>query len=227
MVTPEGAGVPPLDLIALDQRAVARCGSSAQAVVASPTKSNGSRNWNHVAVLAAAPALTRCGLAWRLDNPVDWLAKAAGQYAVWTSPTFVNTYSGRLYGPADARWIAYATAYERTACVDLRPAVERLMPNLFLHRQATVAGRPMPYTVLGAILLPAILTLAAWQQLARPSGQRTAVAAAALAILVWPMLAACLSDGREGNRMRLSTTPALLVVEMALAGELLARRPRA
>jgi hypothetical protein len=227
VVTPAGVGVAPAVLADLGARAIARCGAQADAILTSPTKSDGSTNWNHVAVLAAAPELARCGAAWRRDHPVAWLAKAAGQYAMWTNPTFVNTYDGTRNGPTDAGWIAYATGYQRTLFRDLRPAVERLMPNLFLHRQATVERRPIPYTVFGVVVLPAILVLAAWQQVARPRSPRTAVAAAALLVLLVPMLAVCLSDGREGNRMRLSTTPALLVVEMALVGELLARRPRA
>jgi hypothetical protein len=211
----------------LGARAVARCGSSAEAVVLSPSKQDGSQNWNHVGFLAAGPELTRCATTWRLEHPVEWLAKAAGQYAMWTRPTFVHPYDGALLGPTDARWIAYATAWEDVAFPDLRPAVERVLPDFFLHREAMLRGRPVPYTLFGLVVLPAILALAAWQQIAHPRTLRSAVALAALLVVLWPMLAACLTDGQEGNRMRFSTTPALLVIAIGLVGELLARRTRA
>ena len=218
-----GTGVAPDAVLQLAADASTMCGSAAQSVAASPTKSDGSRNWNHVAFLAAAPYLARCATAWRLGNPVAWLAKAAGQYAMWTRPTFVHPYDGNLVGPADARWIGYATTYERAAFFDLRPTVERLLPGLFLHREAMLRRRPVPYTLFGFVWLPLIVGLAAWQQIRCPRSVRTATAAAALFCLLWPMLGACLTDGQEGNRMRFSTTPALLVVEACLVGEALAR----
>lgn len=221
-----GTGVAPDNVLQLAAGASTMCGSAAQSVATSPTKSGGSRNWNHVAFLAAAPELTRCGTAWRLGNPVAWLSKAAGQYVMWTRPTFVHPYDGKLVGPADARWIGYATTYERAAFFDLRSTVERLLPVLFLHREAMLRRRPVPYTLFGFVSFPLILGLAAWQQTRCPWNVRTATAAAALLCLLWPMLGACLTDGQEGNRMRFSTTPALLVVVICLVGEALARRPR-
>jgi hypothetical protein len=212
------------DVLELGTRALARCGSTAEGLVLSASKQDGSQNWNHVAFLAAGPELGRCATTWRLAHPVAWLAKGAGQYAMWTRPTFVHPYDGALVGPADARWIAYASAYERVAFHDLRPIVERLLPDLFLHREATIRGRPVPYTLFGVVVFPAILGLAGWQQVRRPRSVRSAVAAAALVVVVWPMVAACLTDGQEGNRMRFSTSPALLVVALSLVGELLARR---
>jgi hypothetical protein len=109
---------------------------------------------------------------------------------------------------------------------DLRPAIERLQPDLFLHREAMLRGRPVPYTLFGFVVFPLLVALAAWQQVFRPRTLRTTTAAAALLCLLWPMLAACLTDGQEGNRMRFSTTPGLIVVAVCLAGELLARTTR-
>jgi len=228
-VTPTSARTGlPWTAIALGARAVARCGGNAADVLLRPNKPDGSPNWNHLGYLAIAPSLARCATAWRLDHPVAWLAKAAGQYAMWTRPTFVNPYTQHIYGVGvqNARWIVYAAEYQRIAFADLRPTVERLLPNLFLHREAVVIGQPVPYTLFGFVVLPVILALAAWQQIARPQSVRTAVAAAALTIVVWAMLATCLTDGQEGNRIRLSTAPALLVVELCLIGELLPRRAR-
>jgi len=221
-----GTGVAPDAVLELGTAAAAWCGSAAQGVAVSPTKRGGSRNWNHVAFLAASPALSRCGTRWRLDQPDAWLKKAAGQYAMWTRPTFVHPYDGALLGPADPRWIAYATAWERTAFLDLRPAGERLLPGLFVHREAMIRRRPVPYTLFGVVVLPLLLALAAWQQFRCPRSVRTATAAAALLALLWPMAGACLTDGQEGNRMRFSTTPALLVLELCLVGEVLRRRAR-
>lgn len=228
IVTPTSrrAGLPPA-AVRLAERAIARCGGDAGAVVLSERKDDGSPNWNHIGFLTSAPFLAGCARDWRLHHPVAWLEKAVGQYAMWTRPTFVNPYTGRLYlVPSEPHWGAYATAYERILFADLRPTVERVLPDLFLRREAVVDGKPVPYTLFGFVVLPAILVSAAWQQVARPRGLRAAVAAAALSILLWSMLATCLTDGQEGNRIRLSTTPALLVVEFSLVGELLSRRTR-
>jgi hypothetical protein len=219
-----GTGAAPASVLEPVARAVAVCGSGAEAVVASPVKSDGSRNWNHAMFLAAAPGLARCGTAWRFANPRAWLSLAAGQYAMWVRPTFVHPYDGKLLGPADARWIAYATAYEQALFHDLRPTLEPLAPGMFLHREAMIRGRPVPYTVFGFVVLPGLVILAIWRQVRGPRTVRTATEAAALLCLVWPMVGACLTDGQEGNRMRFSTVPALLVVEASLLGELIARR---
>ena len=61
------------------------------------------------------------------------------------------------------------------------------------------------------VLLPAALAallVAALRRARRPDG---ALALVLLAILVPPMIAACLTDGDEGNRMRFATTPMLVI----------------
>jgi hypothetical protein len=219
-----GTGSAPDAVLRRAAEAETSCGPEARGVAANPTKADGSRNWHHVAFLEAGPRVAQCAMRWRLRHPGPWLSRAAGQYAMWSRPTFVHPYRGALEGPADAWWRAYATAWSRAAFLDLRPAIERGLPGLFLHREARLRGRPVPYTVFGFVLLPVLLGLAVWQQIARPPSVRIATAAAALACLVWPMLAVCLTDGQEGNRMRYSTTAAMIVVAACLAGELRARR---
>ncbi len=205
-------------------RATRLCGADAQTVLVGATKNDGSHNWNHAAFLVAAAGLARCGVGWRLDHPREWLAQAAGQYAMWTRPTFVHPYGGELLGPPDPRWVRWATGYEDVFFHDLRPAVEPLSPGLFLHQAAMVRRRPVPYTLFGFVFLPLVVALAALQQIREPRSVRTATAAAALLCLLGPMLGACLTDGQEGNRMRFSTAPALLVVEVCLAASVLERR---
>ena len=80
---------------------------------------------------------------------------------MWTRPTFLNPYTNHIYGVGvqDARWITYGAHYQRIAFYDLRPALERMLPGFFLHQEAVVQGVPVPYTLFGFVVLPAILAL--------------------------------------------------------------------
>jgi hypothetical protein len=189
------------------------CGPEALQVLTAAIKSDGSPNFNHTAFLALAPERTRCGIAWRRDHPVDWLARAAGFYAMWTRPTFVNPYaSNEIIGPFAREYHRYALAYERVFFLDLRPFVQARRPGWFLHAQALDRKGPVPYTVAGFLIFPAIAAIVVALLATRPWRQPEALAAVALVCWLWPMIGACLSDGWEGNRMRFSTGPAFLVM---------------
>jgi hypothetical protein len=190
------------------------CGPEASQVLTAAIKSDGSPNFNHTAFLALAPERTRCGIAWRRDHPGDWLAHAAGFYAMWTRPTFVHPYEpNQIIGPFVGSYHRYARAYERVFFLDLRPFVEARFPGLFLHAQALDRKRrPVPYTLAGFVIFPAIAAIVVALLAVRPWRQPEALAAVALLCWLWPMIGACLTDGWEGNRMRFSTGPAFLIM---------------
>ena len=198
------------DVAAVVTRAERMCGPEGLELLTAPTKRDGSPNWNHAMLLVVAPERTRCGVAWRREHPLDWLARAAGLYALWTRPTFVHPYSSdQIIGPLDDGYRRYALAYDRLLFFDLRPAIERLHPGWFLHRQAMVRGQVVPYTLAGFVIFPAVVLGVLMLLLRRRWRQREALVAVALLCWLWPMVGACLSDGWEGNRMRFSTAPAL------------------
>lgn len=202
---------------AIVMRAQSICGEPALPTLAATTKSDGSANWNHVGWLLRADALSRCGIAWRLGHPGEWLATAVGNYAMWTRASFVHPYGRQLLGPPTPAYLAYAGWYNDVLFFDLRPAIERLLPGLFLHRYAMMRGSPVPYTVFGFVVFPLVVGLLV-------SRLRQAPAAVLLLYCtLWPMLVVCLTDGQEGNRMRFSTS-ALFVVMLALVVAAL-RRP--
>jgi hypothetical protein len=201
-------------------RAERQCGAPAAEVLTAATKSDGSPNWNRVRLLTIGPDLARCGLSWRLRSPGEWMRRTAGQYCMWTRPTFIQPYGGFVIGPPDERYMRYARAYEQILFFDLRPYVEWLHPGFFLHRYAMVTGTPVPYTVFGFLLLPAVL-IAALVQTLRERSARSAGMAVALFCLVTPMIGVCLTDGQEGNRMRFPTAPLFAVLVCAVVS-----RPR-
>jgi hypothetical protein len=106
-------------------------------------------------------------------------------------------------------------ASERVLFADLRPALERLLPDGALAGSAVVRGRPLAFTLFGVVLLPGTLALAAallWRR-RRSFGAREGTLLLALVTVAWVLLA-CLMLTEEGNRVRFPTTP--LVVLMAL-----------
>jgi hypothetical protein len=212
------------DVATIAERAQRVCGPHASEVLTSPAKLDGSPNWNHAMYLVVAAERTRCGIAWRRDHPVDWLARAAGLYAMWTRPTFVHPYSSdMIIGPLDARYRRYAGDYDRVFFFDLRPMIERPYPGWFLHVQAMVRGQRVPYTVAGFVVFPAVAAAVLAMLASRRWHHCEALVAVALVCWLWPMAGAVLTDGWEGNRMRFSTAPAFLVMVGYTLGTLVDR----
>jgi hypothetical protein len=191
----------------LVERAQRVCGGAGSEVLTDTLKGDGSGNWNHAVHLAVAPELEGCATAWMAGHPGEWLRRAAGQYAMWTRASFVHPYTGQVLGSPSDAYTRYARAWERALFLDLRPFVEERWPGWFLHRYATVRGRAVPYSVFGFLLLPLLVVLLGAKGVRYRRRVGGATALVLLAVVLWPMLGACLTDGQEGNRMRFATTP--------------------
>jgi hypothetical protein len=190
-------------------RATSVCGDLGVEALTAGAERNGTPNWNAVSHLLLAPARVRCAVAWIAHHPAEWLQRAAGQYAMWMQPAFVDSHLGRLVGPASAPYIRYVDLWRNGLFMDLRPLAERAWPSSFLHEAAVVRStrRPVPYTLYGFVLFLALVAALAARGNRAKRRNDAAIAWILLALILCPMVAACLTDGTEGNRMRFATTP--------------------
>jgi hypothetical protein len=167
-------------------------------------------NWNHLAVLYTSAELARRGIEWRLRHPTEWMRMAAGRYFMTMRPSFVFPYSGNRVFSAGPRYDAYAARYRDIVHPDLRSWFERAMPGWFVHRHAVLLNDRIPYTPF-AFVYPAFLLACAVFAVRRrgePVGWFLAYCALASA---WTIVVPVLTDGVEGNRMRLATAPLICV----------------
>ncbi|HXV36025.1 MAG TPA: hypothetical protein VEC18_02685 [Myxococcota bacterium] len=173
-------------------------------------------NWNHLAVLYTSGELVRRGLAWRFANFGEWMRMTAGRYFMTMRASFVFPYSAKRLFRASKRFNAYAKRYRDFIHPDLRPWLERAFPNWFVHRYAVIIDAPIPYTPWAFAYPPLLLAFAlvALRRRREPLGGFLALCALASA---WTILVPALTDGAEGNRMRLATAPLVSVGAYALA----------
>lgn len=183
-------------------------------VISAPRKSDGSLNWNHIVFVMTNRNLRKRALEWRLNNIRPYLQRTVFYYFIWTRPSYIHPYEGYIIGPKTDGYRRYAETYYRLIDADVRPFVEVLTPNLFLHRMAYVRGIPIEYTLYGLVFLPLLLVSAAAfivLNLTKRRPREIVVTACAFCH-IFPMVAACLTDGLEGNRMSFSTSPLLIIV---------------
>jgi hypothetical protein len=172
-------------------------------------------NWNHLAVLYTAAELERRGIEWRLRHPWEWMSMTAGRYFMTMRPSFVFPYSANTVFSGGPRYDAYARRYRDIVHPDLRPWFERAMPGWFVHRHATLLDHRIPYTPF-AFAYPAFLLacgISAVRKRREPIGWFLAYCALAS---LWTIAVPALTDGVEGNRMRLATAPLICVGGAAL-----------
>jgi hypothetical protein len=199
------------------------CGEDGAAALTAPLKTNGIPNFNWALHLAEAPAETACAIAWARANPGDWLGRAAGQYTLWTRPSFEMAHvPGMLIGPPSPPYRRYAQLLRETLFADLRPNIERAYPAWFLHRYAVLRDMPMAYTVFGFVVFPLFVVALLVRAVRRRREPAGAIAVALLVVVLSPMAVSCLTDGVEGNRMRFSSS---FVVPLGVCW-LAARGPR-
>jgi hypothetical protein len=173
-------------------------------------------NWNHLAVLYTNAELTRRGIEWRLRHPTEWMRMTTGRYFMTMRPSFVYPYSANIIFPGGGpRYGAYAARYRDIVHPNLRPWFERVVPGWFVHRYAVIRNRPVPYTPFAFAYPLFVLACAAVavQKRREPIGWFLALCALMSA---WTIFVPALTDGVEGNRMRLATAPLVCVGAFAL-----------
>jgi hypothetical protein len=176
-------------------------------VLAAATKESGSPNWNHYSIILLSRGLEGPVLRRLRENPGLLLAKAAANYrqAVIDPARDPFLHSLEEQAPNPLAWIWLRT-HEQGA---------------YLYFGKDPQTGPLPGF---AWLLPPALALVLVQIVRRrrsdPAGAGTA--AFLLGAILWVLAMVLFVDGREGNRMRFSTQP-LLLVSVAWA---LTRSPR-
>jgi len=167
-------------------------------------------NWNHLAVLYTSGELARRGMEWRLEHPVEWLAMTTGRYFMTMRPSFIYPYSANTVFSGGPRYDRYAARYRDILHPDLRPWLERVAPGWFVHRYAVMRDKQIPYTPF-AFAYPVFLlacAIVAWRMRRTPAGWFLILCALASA---WTVFVPALTDGAEGNRMRLASAPLVCV----------------
>ncbi len=172
-------------------------------------------NWNHLAVLYTNFELTRRGLEWRLRHPIEWAQLTMGRYFMTMRPSFVFPYSASTLFSGGWRYDVLAARYRDLVHPDLRPWLERAFPGWSVHRHAVIRDQPIPYTPY-AFAYPLFLIACAgvaWRRRREPIGWFLALCAL---LSAWTVCVPALSDGVEGNRMRLAAMPLVCVGAFAL-----------
>jgi 4-amino-4-deoxy-L-arabinose transferase-like glycosyltransferase len=173
-------------------------------------------NWNHLVVLYTNAELTRRGIEWRLRHPVQWMRLTAGRYFMTMRPSFVFPYGADgIFPGGGPRYSAYAARYRDIVHPNFRPWFESAIPDWFVHRYAVIRDQAVPYT-LYAFVYPLFLLACAGVAVRKrrePIGWMLALCALMSA---WTIIAPALTDGMEGNRMRLAATPLVCVGAFAL-----------
>jgi hypothetical protein len=197
-----------------------------RALLLNTKKSDGSPNWNHLAFLLTDQDLARRSMAWRFEHPGAWMARAVAQYFMWARPPWWQPYTQKDLGPENGAYRAWAWFWEAVPYHDVRPFVERVMPIEAVHREAQVRKKPVPYTLWGAAIFPAVLIAAGW--LAFDGWRRRSAVAAAAALaaycVLWNLAIPAATYGPESNRMRVGVVPLFLLICAWVAGGMWAKR---
>jgi len=172
-------------------------------------------NWNHLAVLYTAAELERRGIEWRLQHLTAWMRMTVGRYFMTMRPSFVFPYSANTVFSGGLRYDIYAARYRDIVHPDLRPWFERVAPGWFVHRYTVLLDHRIPYTPF-AFVYPVFLLaclIFAVRKRREPIGWFLGYCALASA---WTIVVPALTDGVEGNRMRLATAPLICVAGFVL-----------
>jgi len=183
-------------------------------------------NWNHLVVLYTNTELTRRGLQWRLEHPIEWFQLTIGRYFMTMRPSFVFPYSANTLFSGGWKYDVLAARYRDFVHPDLRAWFERAFPDWSAHRHAVIRNQPIPYTPY-AFAYPLFLiacAVVALRKRREPIGWFLLLCALMSA---WTVFVPALTDGVEGNRMRLAAMPLVCVAAIALIQLLLARLARA
>jgi hypothetical protein len=168
-------------------------------VVTSGSKSSGGPNWNSLFMVAARNEAVANGLAARKNVSAYWTHMVL-MYKYVTRAMYVQPYSDEAFGKFPDQFTGYLWIYDRI---------------FFSPLSDTAAGRnTRHWNVFGVIILPAFLFgLVCHIYLCR--GTRLLMAVIGYTAL-FPIISGVLSDGIEGNRMRHSTYPLMILVALIL-----------
>lgn len=184
-----------------------RFGDAAR-VIAAPRKTGGARNWNHLVMLEVDQALVREGIAWRTRNPGKWMARVGFHYHCWSLPTYFNPYDLESMLPRQTGIRQYESVYSALLYADLRPR----------GKTTTGVGKKkkmrVPFSIFGVAAVPLLLLAAAYLMVRDLRRKKLcgAVLAVSLFCTLWVLVIPCLTDGNEGNRMRFSVGPLMIVM---------------
>ena len=182
-------------------------------VLVAPAKSTGNRNWNHYVFLLTYRELAQDAWRWRRGHPGDWFRRSLSHYLLWGRPSYLDSHWGSARGPDHPLYRRYVHWHERLLFPDLRGAVVRLTPEARVHSLTAVWGGPVPYTLFAILGLPVLLIVLALVLPRRlRSGPEAWVALLATVSLLWVLAVPCLTDGAEGNRIRYSVSPCVLLL---------------
>lgn len=219
-----------------------RFGDSQIHILARPTRANGARNRNHYAFVSTRDELLREAMHYRLTHLRWWLESGLVNYGKWTRATFVQPYSEQIRGSWDGWYPRFARAVRATFFADLGSLLRRLAghpePDGSQQHPAVLSGRWTPY---GLLMFPGLIVFASLMiardlagprlsrrkphppgnpaspvQLGRGFGAATGLSILCLFTMCWHLVAVCLTDGAEGNRMRFGVSLCFLVLAVTV-----------
>jgi hypothetical protein len=181
-------------------------------VVRDRLKQAGGVNWNNLIFIQTLPAQMHETMEWRKENPKKWLTISLAQYFMAMRGTFMFPYSLRIWRTGNDLYEAWATFYHRHLFLDIRPLVEKLFPDLSLHKEANIRGFKAPYPFF-AFVFPFLLVLSAISLFTLQKSQESRmIVSLALLLVLWTICIPSLTDGAEANRMRFSVSPLLAIL---------------
>jgi hypothetical protein len=189
-------------------------------VLAAPEKSSGVRNWNHYIFSQYNGPLRKEAILARVRDPARWLRTTITYYLAWTRASYVDPYGDQIRGPDKEQYLAYATFHRKLFYNDLRSIVNSLLSIdvRFYIREQTL----LPLTMFGVFVFPLLLLIspifAIWK-LRKGLLVDFAIINIMWFTVLWVLLIPILTDGNEGNRMRFSITPFLVILALMLLKE--------
>lgn len=174
-------------------------------------------NWNNAIFLVTYDEQRRLAVEWRKNNFSEWLRISVGQYFMATRASSIFPYSSAVWGAGNDAFQLWQTAYRDVLFYDLRPFMEKVWPQWFVHEVAMLRGVKVPYSLF-SVFLP-VLCLAVLVKFVRRASRlkcSDVLALCMLLILVWHIAIPSLTDGAEANRMRLSICPLIVLLELYL-----------
>lgn len=173
-------------------------------VLTVPGKTVGRENWNHYWVIDYCARRQALAMRYIRENPGEILRRIENNYLYLTRYSGRNPYVGYVRDELP-RFCAWMKIYERVVLQDGR-------------RDRRVAAERMVYWPPSGFMftLPVMLFSAAWRIRRdwRRDPRRARLAIAMFYTVMWVVAMILLVDGTEGNRIRFSTEPFLMILAL-------------